>query len=147
MNVSVHFITSLILATSIYFQIGIYSIWIMVGGWLIDFDHYIWTIYKLKSLSLKESYYYHFNRHTDCNYEKDLLHIFHTYEFWIFMILATIISSKMNNLFFYYMFLITSIGMLLHLSLDFTMTIRKKHLDARAISLIRWIKRNKIKHP
>ncbi|MDP3917455.1 MAG: hypothetical protein Q8Q42_04195 [Nanoarchaeota archaeon] len=142
MNISVHLITSLILAAILYPFIGLYSLWIIVGGYLIDFDHLLWTMYRLKSISIKKSYFYHYNRHKKKGYEKDLLHIFHTVEFWIFMILASIISYRLNLTFFYYMFLITFAGMILHLVLDFISLIKKDHLNARAISLIMWIKRN-----
>ncbi|MBT4057951.1 hypothetical protein HN992_01870 [Candidatus Woesearchaeota archaeon] len=141
MNVSVHFITSLILSLFLYPYLGLYALWILVGGWLIDFDHYLWTLFRLKTLSLKKSYHYHFDRHKDKHYERDLLHLFHTGEFWLFMILSSITSYYFNQKFLFYMFTITFLGMILHLSLDFTLLFRKKHTDARAISIIAWIKR------
>ena len=148
MNISVHLITSIIFSMGLYPLIGWYSLWAIVGGYLIDFDHYLWTVGKLKSLSLKKSYNYHFDRHKKKDYEKDLLHIFHTWEFFAFMIVSAAIFYNLKFEFLYYMFLITFLGMLLHVSLDFTSLIQKRHLDARAISLISWIKRNKkSKHP
>tara|TARA_Y100000310_G_scaffold344360_1_gene456731 strand:+ start:6276 stop:6710 length:435 start_codon:yes stop_codon:yes gene_type:complete len=143
MNISIHFITSILLAAGLYQLIGLYSLWIIVGGYLIDFDHYLWTAFKDKSLSLKKSYHYHFNRQKNEKYERDILHIFHTGEFWTFMIIASIISYRNNWIFFYYMFTITFLGMLLHLTLDFTSILRAGHLNARAISLTGWIRRHK----
>ncbi len=143
MNISVHLATSLILSALFYPLIGLYSLWIIVGGYLIDFDHLLWTAYKMKSFSVKKSYHYHFNRHKNERYERDLLHVFHTIEFWIFIVLSALISYKMDWTFLYYMFLVTFIGMILHLSLDFILLIKDKHLDARAISWIMWSRRNK----
>ncbi len=143
MNISVHLITSLLLTIILFPFIGFYSLWIIVGGYLIDFDHLLWTAYKLKTYSIKKSYFYHYDRHKTKEYEKDLLHIFHTWEFWTFMIITAAIFYKLNIAFFYYMFAITFLGMLMHLLLDFTALIRTKHLDARAISWIGWMKRNK----
>ena len=141
-----HFITSILLTIAIYPFFKLYSLWILVGGFLIDFDHYLWSMFKQKTFSLKKSYYYHLHRSEKKNYDKDLLHLFHTIEFWIFMILASFISYKTNNNFLFYMFSITFLGMVLHLSLDFSQLTKRKRLDARAISLIMWIKRNKFKH-
>ena len=143
MNISVHLITSVIFTIGLYSLIGWYSLWALVGGYLIDFDHYLWTAYRLKSASLIKSYKYHFNRHKKKSYEKDLLHIFHTWEFFTFMIISAVTFYNLKLEFYYYMFLVTLLGMLLHVALDFTSLIQKKHLDARAISLIGWIKRNK----
>jgi hypothetical protein len=143
MNISVHLVTSLILTAVLYPLLGFYSLWIIVGGYLIDFDHLLWTAYKLKTFSVKKSYHYHFNRHKNTKYERDILHIFHTLEFWAFMIISAIISYNLGWTFLFYMFAITFLGMLLHLSLDFTNLIKNGTLDARATSLIGWIHRNK----
>jgi hypothetical protein len=142
MNISIHFITSLILSISLYRFIGLNSLWILVGGFLIDFDHYIYTIFKLKSFSLKKSYNYHLNRHKRKDYQKDLLHIFHTIEFFVFMILMVLVFSILKIQQLKNMFLFTLLGISLHLILDFAGLIKIKHLDSRAISLIRWIKRH-----
>jgi len=143
MNISIHLATSLILTAILFPFVGFYSLWIIVGGYLIDFDHFLWTAYKSKKYSVKKSYKDHYNRRYNPNYERDLLHIFHTVEFWIFMIFIAIVSNYFNFVFIYYMFTITFIGMLLHLTLDFTDLIKGHHLDARAISWIGWFKRNK----
>ncbi|MBT4576902.1 hypothetical protein HOB91_01035 [Candidatus Woesearchaeota archaeon] len=100
-------------------------------------------MYRNKSFSLPKAYKYHFGRHKKRNYEKDLLHLFHTWEFIALMILCTVSSYLLKLEFFYYMFSMTLLGMTLHLALDFGGLITMKHLDARAISLIGWIKRKK----
>jgi len=137
MNISIHLITSTILTIVLFPFLGIYSLWILVGGYLIDLDHYLWTIFRLKSFSLKKSYNYHLNRCEKENYEKDLLHIFHTIEFYIFMLIASIILY--NQKFLFYMSTITLLGMIFHITLDITDLTKKKRLNARAISLIMWI--------
>lgn len=143
MNIKVHFITSLILTIVVYFFIGFHSLWIIVGGFLIDFDHYLWSVYSTRNFSLKKSYNYHFDRHKQKNYDKDLLHIFHTWEFCL-VILAGVISSYVSSLtFFFYMFSMVLLGMILHISLDLTNLNKLKHLDARAISLFAWLNRKR----
>lgn len=143
MNIKHHFISSTILTLLLYPLIGFYSLWAFVGGYLIDFDHYLWSMYRNKSFSLIKAYKYHFGRHKQKNYEKDLLHVFHTWEFIVLMIVLSIISYTLKLEFFYYMFSITLLGMTLHLALDFGSLITMKHLDARAISLMGWIKRKR----
>ena len=143
MYVSVHFITSVILTGILYPFVGLYSLWVLVGGILIDFDHFLYTLVKFQNWSLTFSYEYHDDRLTD-KYERDVLHIFHTVEFWIFMIVAAIICYAANWTFFFWMFTLTFAGMALHLLLDFIDLVRIKKFDARAISLIRWLKRRDI---
>ena len=141
MNIRVHLITSVILASMMYFFVGFHSLWIIVGGYLIDFDHYLWYVYIRRNFSLKNAYYYHLDRHKQKDYEKDLLHIFHTWEFWL-IVLAGAIGSYVENLeFFFYAFSMMLLGIILHISLDFTHLVRLGHLDARAISFFKWLNR------
>ena len=94
MNVSIHFLTSLILTALFYPFFGLNSLWIFVGGFLIDFDHYLYYVFKFKNLSVKKAYYYHVKVDKRTVDDKDLLHLFHTVEFWIFMILVILITLE-----------------------------------------------------
>ena len=139
MKVSIHFITSLLLVIVLWPFIGPYSLWAIVGGYLIDVDHYLYTIFRLKTFSIKRSYQYHATKeHHQKNKPGQILHLFHTIEFWIFMILMSIIAYKKNWNFIFYMFSITFLGMILHLSLDITHGIRNKIIKRRAISFMAW---------
>ncbi len=143
MNIKHHFITSVILTIILYPLVGIYSLWAFVGGYLIDFDHYLWSMYSTGSFSLMKSYNSHFGRHKTKNYEKDLLHIFHTWEFWLIMVTGAISSYLAKLEFFYYMFSITFLGMILHLTMDFIGLFKIKHFDSRALSLLKWLHRRR----
>ena len=139
MNISIHFITSIVLAALLWPFFGFYSLWAIVGGYLIDFDHYLYAGFKWKLWNLKKSYKMHLNK----EYRKkirwgEILHIFHTIEFWIFMIVMAYLSYRNNWTFLFHMFTLTFAGMILHLLLDTTDGMQKKELGIRAISLVQW---------
>lgn len=140
MKISVHFVTSVLLTAVLWPFIGSYSLWAIVGGFLIDFDHYIYSIFMFKTISLKKACYYHLNiEKQHVIYKKwGLLHIFHTIEFLILMIVLLI--SANGKKFLFYMFSVTFLGIVLHLILDFVDGIIKKKLDRRALSLIQWFR-------
>ncbi len=143
MNLKNHFFTSIILTVIMYFFVSWYAIWAFVGGYLIDFDHYLWSLYTTRSFSIKKSYNAHYGRHKKDDYERDLLHIFHTWEFWLVMVAGAIGSYLAGLKFFYYMFAITFLGMAMHLAMDFKDLHKMKHFDARAISFFAWLNRRK----
>ena len=143
MNLKEHFVTSIILTVVMYFFVGWYSLWAFVGGYLIDFDHYLWSLYTTRSLSVKKAYKAHFGRHNNEDYERDLLHIFHTWEFWVVMVAGAIGSYLAGLIFFYYMFAITFLGMAMHLAIDFNDLFKKKHFDSRAMSFFAWLNRKR----
>ena len=141
MYLYIHFLTSLVLAGIFYPFIGLYSLWIIVGGFLIDADHYLWSLFGHKQWSMKYSYTYHMEIGMGLRpYQPyEILHIFHIVEFWIGMIVAAIITYALGWTFFFYMFAITFAGMMLHLTLDFFDLIKAKMVDVRAISFIHWL--------
>lgn len=130
-----HFITSLIFTVLLWPIFGFNSLWIMVGGFLIDFDHYLYSIFTRKDYSLKNSYLFHKNREFSKYKNEETLHIFHTVEFWILLALGS---------FLFKFILLVMLGVLLHVTLDFyNLYIQRKYYHSRAISTIRWLKRNK----
>ena len=141
MKISVHFITSAILTAILWPFIGLYSLWIMVGGFLIDFDHYLYAGFKWKMWDLKESYKFQVNWSKNPRKKNgEILHIFHTIEFWIFMITMSFISYRYDQIFLFYMFAITFSGMILHLILDGSHALYRNRLGERALSLLWWLK-------
>ncbi len=142
MKIAIHLITSIILAVALWPFIGPYSLWAIVGGYLIDFDHYIYAGFKYKLWNLKDSYGFHI-RYLCKNAKKnrEILHIFHTVEFWAFMALVIIISYINDWRFIFYMFAVTLVGMAMHLILDLIDGMIKSKLQVRAISIIWWINR------
>ena len=128
--------------------ISFHSLWAMVGGYLIDFDHYLYAGIKWKMWSLKTSYHYLMKKlDRKATKRGEILHIFHTVEFWILMIMMAYISYKNNWTFLLYMFAITFIGMALHLILDFIHGFITDRIGERAISFLWWIKKySKTRH-
>jgi len=106
---------------------------------LIDFDHYM--LYALnKNLSLKKAFNYHKNLPKN---HKPIMHIFHTIEFSLLIILIYFLISNppLKSL-----ILFTLIGMLFHTSLDLIDIQYNKKWNCREFSLIRYLQlRNK--HP
>lgn len=98
-------IASLIAIAIFYPYFGLYSLFILVGGVLIDVDHYLYYLFKKKDWNLKRCIKY-FDPKRIC---VDQLHVFHTVEFWFMMILLS----------FYFKFIFaTLVGMIFHQALD-----------------------------
>lgn len=137
MKTSVHLVVSSILAAILYPLFNWKVLFILIGGVLIDVDHYLWYIYKYKKLSLFGCYK-HYISQTEKNQFKEnigILLIFHTIEF---LFIVTILS-------FYNEFaLIFALGLLPHHILDLIfLYIHTKRFMAD-YSLIRWIYKNQI---
>ena len=143
MQPTIHFVTSLVLGMILYPFVGLYSLWVFVGGFLIDFDHYVYSIFRFRSWSLQLAYDFHNDRHLT-EYERDILHLFHTLEFWVFMVVAAFVCYFLDWTFLFWMFALTFAGMVLHLFLDFFSLIKGGRVDARAISLVGWLRRRNL---
>ena len=138
MKTSVHFIASAILAVALYPVFNWKTALILIGGFLIDIDHYFWYVCKYKNFNLIKSYEF-FMRNLKLNEFTNvtgILLIFHTIEFFLIMLLLS----------FYNEFaLIFTIGLLSHYLLDFIWFyfILKKFMLNH--SVIWWIIKNKQK--
>ena len=95
---------------------------IFLSSFLIDFDHYIWYIFKRRNFGLKNSYNY---LKKDARDLRKLM-FFHTIEFHIFIGLLGFIWSG----FFYIL-----IGMIFHSLTDLVSLIYEKRLYSRKFSL------------
>ena len=109
------------------------SLLVFVSGVLIDVDHYLWYILKFNSFSLKKAYYHSLNHAERDPINEDVLHIFHVMEIWI----PIFILGFFNKIFF-----ILSIGLVVHLLMDFIECIRNNEYYARTFSLFTWVTRN-----
>ena len=130
MNLIWHFISSGILAILIFPFFGWQVLWILIGGFFIDVDHYFLYIVRLKRFNLIEAYRY-VKEKCEKKEFKDTLCIFHTIEF---IILLAILSF-----YFKFIFLIL-IGLILHMILDSAYLINHKERRARAFSFFMWLK-------
>ncbi|MBI4739552.1 hypothetical protein HY772_08510 [Candidatus Woesearchaeota archaeon] len=141
MDLSVHFVVSTVIAAVLYPFFGWLSVFIIVGGFLIDADHYLWIVLSKRTLRLKAAYDYH----RQCQHWNDyILHICHTIEFSVLVIVLAM-QSTFAALF--------SLGYFLHLFLDriYAIQYSRKHKRVfrffwfndqkgqRAFSLSHWI--------
>ena len=134
MNIWVHFLTSLILALILYPIFKWKVLFILMGGFLIDIDHYFWYIYKFRKFNLFGCRKYFIDNNNIKEQTGGLL-IFHTIEFLI----ASIILS------FYFKFmLIFTIGILSHYFLDLLNYYFFMKRFVLNHSIISWLYKNKI---
>lgn len=111
MEMSIHMATSLALAASLYPFFGWISLFAVVGGFLIDIDHYFWYIYKTKKFSIKGCYDYYMLPPKKGNFFncKDSLFVFHTIELIILIAILALFNVYIK---------IILLGLILHISLD-----------------------------
>ncbi len=98
---------------------------IFLSSILIDFDHYIWYVVKIKDWSLKNAYIY--LKKLSKQKHKPRMDIFHTIEFHIFVWLLGFIWSG-----FFYIF----VGMVFHSITDLISLIYERRVYARVFWLI-----------
>ena len=133
MHLHIHLLSSLLLAIVLFPVFGYISLLIIVGGFLVDFDHYLYYILKHKKISLVKAYHLYKKKLKPQEDNRDLLHIFHTIEFWILLIILTIYLR---------FFILLTFGFFIHMILDCFDLIRTKRYGARALSLIAWLRRH-----
>jgi len=126
-----HFLASIIV---LGFLFPFYKLWglaFLIGSFFIDVDHYLWYIIRHRNFSLKNAYFYHKERPRR---ERDMLHIFHVWEFWVLMF----VLAFFNN-FFALIFL----GLVFHLILDFIdLYFNIDTIYNRAFSFFAWLQRH-----
>jgi len=133
MDISRHFIVSCIFAWVLYPFVGLASLWVIFGGVLIDFDHYLYTLFRFQRWSIGYSYYYHkYFRREYSHYEPDILHIFHTWEGFLLMFVLAFFSLP-------FFFILQ--GMILHILMDFIILFKHDLMEVRALSLLGWLRR------
>jgi len=143
MYVLPHVIFSGLLTLAAYPFFGVASLLVFIGGVLIDVDHYLEYAFRTKNISPFKAYkdYMKMNK----EYFDDLknkripkrgcfLHVFHTIELWIVIILISFFSRQ-------YLFLY---GLMLHMSMDTAFYVKNKIIYkdlagyGRPISLIQY---------
>lgn len=133
----IHIIAILPIVYYLYPSIGLVnSLFLFIGGWASDIDHYLYCIFKHKNFSLKKCYEFH----TPFAKEKDVLHIFHVAEFYVLILIIGWFIEPILYLFY---------GLLSHLILDLIRLVYLKYYakdpradHGRAYSLIMWLRRN-----
>lgn len=129
MYVKDHFIVSIILSILLFSIFKWNVLLILVGGVLIDVDHYLLYYMKFKKFDLVKGYKYFSEK--DCWKELiNSLSIFHTVEFLILMIVLS---------FYYKLFILMVIGMVPHLIMDFIYESKATGRLVKCPSFIYWL--------
>ncbi|MFC1732509.1 hypothetical protein ACFL6I_19570 [candidate division KSB1 bacterium] len=126
MKLQTHFIVSLFISIALFPLFSYASFLVLIGGFFIDSDHYLYYIIKKKDISLKRAY--NFCAGPKKRYS-DIFCIFHHIEFLILMIVLSYFSR--------YIMIIT-IGIAVHFLMDLANIHLNKNLkeDARGLSII-----------
>ena len=103
---------------------GWFCLLVLIGGVLIDIDHYLWHIYNKRTLSVKKAY--HFMKHKN-HANRNMTLIFHNIEFWI---------AKVILVFFFPVLLPLFIGLASHMTMDLFIYFKNKHTKHLIYSLI-----------
>lgn len=137
MKTWIHFLVSLIIALFLYPFFGWKVLFILVGGVLIDIDHYFWYVFKFRKLNIIHCYKFFLERFDKIKIKELIgsLLIFHTVEFLAIMI----IFSFFSEIIFF-----SLIGLISHYVLDliFLYTVPKQLIANHSITS--WIIKNKI---
>ena len=137
MKTWVHFVVCLILAGILFPIYGWKVLFILVGGVLIDVDHYLWYAYKYRKFNLADSYNFFLKNMETKDFTSviGILIIFHTLEFLLMMVLLS---------FYYELAFIFTIGLLSHYLLDslFLYFVAKRVIAD--YSIIHWLYKNKL---
>jgi hypothetical protein len=122
-----HFIASTILSVILYPFFGISSVLVYIGGWLIDLDHMIYYAIKFRSLNyFKANKYFRELRPSG----KKIINIFHTAEVWSLMIILSFFNTYA---------LIITLGLALHIIMDFVYQIHAKKIKVRYHTITGWV--------
>jgi hypothetical protein len=132
MTPSKHLISALILAAILYPLFNWKVIFIVAGGFLIDIDHYLWYIFRHKSINILECYKFFIAHHKHNNFDESvgILLIFHNLEFLLVMAFLSL-YSEIAMLFLF--------GLILHYSLDLVWlsSVPKRFLSSP--SILKWL--------
>ncbi len=136
MNLSVHIITSAILATILYPFFGLSALLVIVSSFLIDFDHFIYFAFKFKNLNIFKTYrFYNVElKKRSIDSTKKILLVFHTIEFLLLIIILSFFSK---------VFFILLLGIVLHYILDIIYQVRRAGKIMIPISIIFWMIKHK----
>ena len=103
-----HIIIGIIVSLLLYPVYGLNVLIIFISNLLIDADHYLWYLIKIKDINLFRAFRFYKNRKIRPKYGK-VLHIFHTLEFLILTLLLS---------FYFKIFFLILIGIVIHLISD-----------------------------
>ena len=137
MKTWVHFSVSLILAILFYPVFNWKVLFILVGGVLVDVDHYIRYIFKYKDLNIFKCYNHYLSMYKKNNFDecKDGLFVFHTIEFFVIVAVLSFFSEFAGTF---------AIGLLSHYLLDIIWHMNVPKRIVANHSAISWILNQKL---
>lgn len=111
MEIWKHALFSAILAAALYPSFQWKAVFALIGGVLIDIDHYFWYIYRYKKFNLIGCYRFYVDTNESMDFKQHfgLLHVFHTIEFLLAMAILSFYSGHA---------LLFAIGLIGHYALD-----------------------------
>lgn len=129
---SIHLVVSLILAAILFPFFGLYSLFALVGGYLVDVDHLIFYWIKFKSLNIKQVYRYFRDivQRKDVEEHNTVIAVFHSLELMGLLIVLS---------FYHIVFFVILIGLIVHVILDM-IAIHQKFKVWIHLSLIKSLK-------
>lgn len=129
---SIHLVVSLILAAILFPFFGLYSLFALVGGYLVDVDHLIFYWIKFKSLNIKQAYRYFRGilQRKDVEEHNTVIAVFHSLELMGLLIVLS---------FYHIVFFVILIGLIVHVILDM-IAIHQKFKVWIHLSLIKSLK-------
>jgi hypothetical protein len=143
-HILIGFIVSIIFY--FFFSIEIFEVSILfLSSFLIDFDHYIYYIFRTKNFSLKKAYYWYLKK------EKQLKKLSKrerkkvTYAFYVFHGFEWILVFFLLGYFVWDIFYFVTIGIFLHLFTDIMTEIIKGERVFKISVLLDLMKRKKLK--
>lgn len=126
-----HIIVGIIVSFLLYPIYGLNVLIILISNILIDVDHYLWYIFRIKKYNLINAFNFYKDRKLRKKYGR-ILHIFHTSE-----ILAILIILSFYNKFFFLILMGVVIHLILDVIYEFKMYI--KNNDVRIWSFLEFL--------
>ncbi|NQV08740.1 hypothetical protein HQ529_02705 [Candidatus Woesearchaeota archaeon] len=136
MNLTIHLMTSIILGTSLFPAFGWKAVFVLIGGFFIDTDHYLFYLFKEKSFNLRNAYFYFKDKQNCENVLRNYVLPFHTME-------ALVVSAVLSL--YFEIFLMVTVGMILHIILDWIYELRNQK-NIKVPSIIFWYYKKVYKH-
>jgi len=108
-----------------------------ISSFIFDIDHYLFYLNREKDFNLKKAFYWHKKFREENKFHKPLIHILHTIEFHIFLLILA---------FYFSFFKYVLIGVSFHSFIDLIDLIYAKRIHVREYFLTRYLLSDKKKY-
>ena len=119
----------------LYPKYGIDVYWVLIGGFLIDVDHYMHYVFRFRDFDIKKAYAYYGKNLKN----KYILNVFHTVEFFLLWVVLLNFYPAESFLFL--------VGFLPHMLMDYIYVKQTpdKSYRSRSPSIILWFFKHYVK--